>query len=231
MDSGKYSHYTVRVGKVPGVYTSWEDCEPLVIGYPRVKYKGFHNLADALAFVRGGPAKEKNKSPVNVTDILSPKMATLGVGSSQTGPTQTGMTGTNFRVPGLDAADVEFVPETQGGGFLIVEEMELYLLRVYMKLQLSCEEKGLVLEVYGSACDDEGSAREDAAYKLLDRLLLQTGNSIMDFNYRRLCAAKQQMEAMQNMQGSNIGQRLYEAERDRDAYKEQVEIFRKYLAM
>ncbi|MED6205860.1 hypothetical protein PIB30_021652 [Stylosanthes scabra] len=256
MESGKYSHYAVRIGKVPGVYTSWEDCEPHVIGYPRAKYKGFHNLSDAIAFVRGRPVTEKKKSPMKSTDLLSPKMAKLGVGSSQMGPTQTGLTGTNLYVNGDDAGDVEFVPETQGGGYLIVEEMELYLLRACMKLQvgspqlerrefyseygqrmfyfkgkLNCEGKGLVLEIDGCACHDEGRAREDAAYNLLDRLLIATGNSIMDFNYRRLCIAKQQIEAMQNLPESNVALRLYEAERERDAYKEQVKIFQKYLAM
>ncbi|MED6196116.1 hypothetical protein PIB30_044243 [Stylosanthes scabra] len=154
-----------------------------------------------------------------------------------------------------DEGDVDIVQEAQGGGFLIAAEMELYLLRACTKLhlgsprferrefysefglrmyyftaKLKCEEKGLVLEVQGCYCHDEGRAREDASYNLLDRLLVETGHSIMDFNHRRLCAAKQQIEEKQNMQESSIGQR-FKAERDRDAYKKQLEIYQNYLRM
>ncbi|MED6207709.1 hypothetical protein PIB30_038175 [Stylosanthes scabra] len=256
MESGKYSHYAVRVGKVPGVYTSWEECEKQVIGFSRAKYRGFHNLSDAMAYVRGGSDMEKKKSPLKSMDSLSPIMAKLGVGLSQTGPTQMGMTGTTTYGYGGDAGDVDFVPETQGGGFLIAEEMELYLLRAclmlklgsprfegkefyseygqrmyYFSAKLTCEGKGLFLEVHGCFCQDEERAREDAAYNLLDKLLTTTGHSIIDFNYRRLCTAKQQIEEMQNMQESVMWQRLREAERERDALKKQVEIFQVHWGM
>ncbi|MED6116737.1 hypothetical protein PIB30_102968 [Stylosanthes scabra] len=240
MAFGKYSHYAVRVGKVPGVYTSWDECEAQVLGVPKAKYKGFNSLQDALAFVNGGAETQKKKAPSLSLDSLSPKMANLGVGSSHMGATQIGMTWMVAFKSGFDRG----------------EEMELYLVRACVKLhvgspiferrefyseygqrmyyfsaKLSCEEKGLMLEVQGCCCHDEGRAREDAAFNLLDKLLTQTGNSIMDFNYRRLCAVNQQIAEMQNLQEGRMGQRLREVERDCEALRKQLEIYQTSLGM
>ncbi|MED6123213.1 hypothetical protein PIB30_047038 [Stylosanthes scabra] len=190
MEEGKYSHYAVRVGRVNGIYTSWGDCAPNVLGFPRAQFKGFKSLEEALKYMqKGKEAKGKMVgSSSSGMENLSRQMSTL---------------------------HEEYVPQTQGGGFLIVEDMELYLLRACRTLEagfpcferrvfydseglrhyafkaaLQCELKRIDMQADNFFCPDEGRAREDAAYKLLDKLLIQTGYSICDFNYRRLCLAQ-----------------------------------------
>ncbi|MED6115668.1 hypothetical protein PIB30_092897 [Stylosanthes scabra] len=226
MASGKYSHYAVRVGKVPSVYTSWDECEAQVSGVPKAKYKGFNSLQDALAFVNGGAETQKKKAPLLSLDSLSPKMANFGVGSSHMGATQMGMTGMVAFKSGFDRGDVDYVSKTQEEAFSLRRRWSYTWYE-----RLRCEEKGLMLEVQGYCCHDEGRAREDAAFNLLDKLLTQTGNSIMDFNYRRLCAANQQIEEMQNLQEGRMGQRLREVERDCEALRKQLEIYQTSLGM
>lgn len=46
-------YYAVRVGKTPGIYTSWSLCETLVKGYPGAKYKGFPTLEEAKLYMEG----------------------------------------------------------------------------------------------------------------------------------------------------------------------------------
>lgn len=49
--AGKY--YVVKVGKVPGIYQSWDKCKAMVHGYPGAVYKSFKTLAEAEAFLGG----------------------------------------------------------------------------------------------------------------------------------------------------------------------------------
>ncbi len=58
--------YAVRCGRVPGVYTSWEDCKKQVYGFGGASYKGFLTEAEAEAFVRGG-----NISPAGETSPIA----------------------------------------------------------------------------------------------------------------------------------------------------------------
>lgn len=46
-------YYAVKEGRVPGVYTTWSDCEAQVKGYPNANYKKFNNEEDARLFVYG----------------------------------------------------------------------------------------------------------------------------------------------------------------------------------
>lgn len=43
----KNKFFAVWDGKVPGVYSSWEQCRQQVYGYAEAKYKGFATLAEA----------------------------------------------------------------------------------------------------------------------------------------------------------------------------------------
>ena len=51
-------YYAVRIGRHPGVYTSWDACSAEVKGFSGAEYKSFRTRAEALDFVRGaeGPA-------------------------------------------------------------------------------------------------------------------------------------------------------------------------------
>lgn len=43
--------YAVRNGRVPGIYTSWEDCQKQVTGFSGAVFKGFSTEADAEKFL------------------------------------------------------------------------------------------------------------------------------------------------------------------------------------
>ncbi|MED6225075.1 hypothetical protein PIB30_090269 [Stylosanthes scabra] len=132
--------------------------------------------------------------------------------------------------------------------------MELYLLRACHKLQAGCpifdrkifyDKDGLKLYAFTAAlrCDHlginvevesifspkEARSRNDAAYKMLDKLLKQTGNSICDFNYRRLCLAQQQLEEQEGNQDSTMVRRLREVECDLKLLNKEIEIYKKHL--
>ncbi|MED6204235.1 hypothetical protein PIB30_007347 [Stylosanthes scabra] len=263
---GKYSHYAVRVGRVPGIYTSWEEAEPQVTGFPFAKFKGFKSLGEALKYMQHGKEK-KEKGPLRNVDSLTPQMRNMGVGSSQGGSSwhdgssqggssPGGSPATRFgrSIPSIPigSVDVDFVPETQLGGFLIAEDMVQYLVRACTKLNmpwpivegrefysaygvrmfcftaaLRCNERGLNLKVEGCISAEQSRARDNAAYKLLDVLLRHTGNSILDFNYRRLCAAQQQVQELQEAHDREVPERVRELEEKCEALTKEIEKYHK----
>lgn len=46
-------YYGVKEGRVPGVYTTWAECEAQIKGYSGADYKKFNNEEDARLFVFG----------------------------------------------------------------------------------------------------------------------------------------------------------------------------------
>ena len=49
----KKNYYAVKVGKVPGIYKTWPECQSNVSGYPGAVFKGFETLSEAEAFMTG----------------------------------------------------------------------------------------------------------------------------------------------------------------------------------
>lgn len=47
----KKKFYAVKVGRVPGIYGTWDECKMQVDGYPNSEYKGFARLSEAESFV------------------------------------------------------------------------------------------------------------------------------------------------------------------------------------
>ncbi|KAK4580459.1 hypothetical protein LTR86_000662 [Recurvomyces mirabilis] len=45
--------YAVRIGKTPGIYSTWNDCLDQVRGFPKATFKSFTSLTDAQHFVEG----------------------------------------------------------------------------------------------------------------------------------------------------------------------------------
>lgn len=45
-------YYAVRKGRIPGIYTSWTECEEQVKGFPGAIYKKFDTSAQAHAFLQ-----------------------------------------------------------------------------------------------------------------------------------------------------------------------------------
>lgn len=48
----KLKFYGVRVGRIPGIYYSWEECKKQVIGYPGAEFESFDSKIDAIAYMR-----------------------------------------------------------------------------------------------------------------------------------------------------------------------------------
>jgi ribonuclease HI len=49
--AGKF--YAVKIGKVPGIYSTWDACKAMVDGFPGAVYKSFKTREEAEAFVGG----------------------------------------------------------------------------------------------------------------------------------------------------------------------------------
>lgn len=43
--------YAVRVGKIPGIYYSWDECKSMVDGYPKAEYKSFSEENEAKKYL------------------------------------------------------------------------------------------------------------------------------------------------------------------------------------
>lgn len=57
---GLMKYYAVKKGRECGIYTSWQDCEPLVKGYEGAIFKSFSTRDEALAFL--GEKSESDSS-------------------------------------------------------------------------------------------------------------------------------------------------------------------------
>jgi len=51
--SGKTFYYAVRVGREPGIYSSWDECKPQVDAFSKPAFKKFNNRDDAERFIDG----------------------------------------------------------------------------------------------------------------------------------------------------------------------------------
>jgi len=49
--------YAVKVGKTPGIYETWTDCQNQINGYSGAVYKGFATKEEAAAFISGEDSK------------------------------------------------------------------------------------------------------------------------------------------------------------------------------
>ncbi|MED6157457.1 hypothetical protein PIB30_023188 [Stylosanthes scabra] len=88
------------------------------------------------------------------------------------------------------------------------------------KARLCCDEKEIEVYAESCYCPDEARAREDVAFKILDKLLIQTGHSICDFNYRKLCVAQQRIDELE---------RLLEAESKCERLQSELEVYKKHM--
>ncbi|MGN0349214.1 MAG: viroplasmin family protein [Roseburia sp.] len=55
-------YYAVKVGKIPGIYRSWQECKPLVDGFPGAVYKSFRTKEEAEAFFESGKKNRKESA-------------------------------------------------------------------------------------------------------------------------------------------------------------------------
>ncbi len=56
-------YYGVRIGRVPGVYATWDECKAQVHGYPGAAFKAFPTEKEAAVFVCGRPPEKPAAEP------------------------------------------------------------------------------------------------------------------------------------------------------------------------
>ena len=59
--------YSVKKGKVPGVYTTWDACRRMVHGFPGAVYKSFPTREEAEAFADVAASEDGGNQSVDVT--------------------------------------------------------------------------------------------------------------------------------------------------------------------
>lgn len=65
-------YYAVAIGKVKGIYTTWDDCKKMVDGVVNAKYKKFETRAEAERFLKDGVAPILSKLGIEVE--IAPKL-------------------------------------------------------------------------------------------------------------------------------------------------------------
>ena len=65
----KKNFYAVRVGKTPGIYKTWPECQSNVSGFPGAVYKGFETLPEAEAFMANGVSATSTADNVGVENL------------------------------------------------------------------------------------------------------------------------------------------------------------------
>jgi ribonuclease HI len=79
----KQKYYVVWEGKVPGIYTSWADCQEQTNGYPQARFKSYESEAEAkAALTRGWKA---SFASANASSTSGGAKAALGKASKPTG--------------------------------------------------------------------------------------------------------------------------------------------------
>jgi ribonuclease HI len=63
--SSKY--YAVAVGKTPGVYRSWVECQEQIKGVSKAVYKSFSTESEALAFVQTNDSRKRKADDANLS--------------------------------------------------------------------------------------------------------------------------------------------------------------------
>jgi ribonuclease HI len=79
--AGKF--YAVKIGKVPGIYSTWDACKAMVDGFPGAVYKSFKTKAEAEAFVGEKTAKhaaEENRPYAFVDGSFNSATGVYGYG-------------------------------------------------------------------------------------------------------------------------------------------------------
>lgn len=60
--------YAVKIGKIPGIYSSWAECQEQISGFPGAVFKGFALKEEAEAFLGFAP---KPKAPLHSAEKVS----------------------------------------------------------------------------------------------------------------------------------------------------------------
>lgn len=85
------SYYAVYSGIVPGIYTTWNECQIQINHFPNAKYKKFNNLKDAMIFMENGQInndfnskkKKTSSKSIIVKENKNSSIQTIGTSDKQ----------------------------------------------------------------------------------------------------------------------------------------------------
>ena len=63
--------YGVKVGKIPGVYTTWDECKENTNGYPNAQFKKFKTEQEALDYINGNVNSVSTNTISNLPSIYA----------------------------------------------------------------------------------------------------------------------------------------------------------------
>ena len=67
-------YYAVKIGKTPGVYETWAECQNQINGFSGAVYKGFATKEEAIAFVGKGGGEQKRMKKHKPLHMLTEAM-------------------------------------------------------------------------------------------------------------------------------------------------------------
>ncbi|KAL4305994.1 hypothetical protein HN51_039946 [Arachis hypogaea] len=142
------------------------------------------------------------------------------------------------------------VPETCSNKFVLVEDMEVYLIRVCCQLKLDYPvfnrqefffDSGELLHGYwvtlqsqqrdinwiveGRFSPDEGNARQDASFKMLGKVLSLVGKEIHNYNYRIVVGLRVRVEELEQQLSKPAYQRIRGLEQENQKLKSDLKKF------
>ena len=83
--------YAVKIGKCPGIYESWEECEAQVKGFPNASYKSFRTRQEAQSFLTDLSGDDNKPEPSCADDPAWPEIYVDGSYLAATGEYSYGM--------------------------------------------------------------------------------------------------------------------------------------------
>jgi ribonuclease HI len=138
----KSKFYAVKIGKKPGIYTTWEECLLQIKGYPRSTFKKFYTLKAAQDFIKETEKKQgiidiKN----NKLEIINDSIIVYVDGSCEDNGTSLANAGIGVYWPKKEYNNLS---EKLPGDLHTNNRAELYA--VIRALEI-CEDKEKLLEI------------------------------------------------------------------------------------
>ncbi|KAL4349850.1 hypothetical protein AHAS_Ahas10G0083200 [Arachis hypogaea] len=246
MESGRHRFYGVRRGRVPGIYTNWEDCKRQVNGFRDCEFKGFPNANEAENWLHaGGVLLEPPPAPHRPLPPSPPWLGLLG--SSM-------IVGGSSLLTQLHAMQVQSGHRTQveagcgrsrndstlkgrqgscrryrGADFVITEDMEVYLIRVCSQLHLeypvftrrkSYSQNGAQLHGFWVVL-------QSAQHGVNWVVLMMTTREICDYNIKKVAALLKRIEDLEKYVLTPPYHRIRELQDENQMMGHELDMFNK----
>ncbi|XP_057741046.1 uncharacterized protein LOC130958135 [Arachis stenosperma] len=244
-----FPFYAVKVGKEPGIYTSWVHCKAQVDGVSNAIFKGFRSREAALRWLHTRDEMAAETFAPRGSDHLFTPMTEFVPKrelSTHAGPVYFG----ESSKPGAGVQRGAW----QAEDFLYVENMEMLLARLCSSLGvghplfyrrettdpdngpqvgfavvLPANPLGLAITAEGELSTSEADAREDAAFRGIEGVLNATGKKILDYNYRVVMRVQRQLQDLRRQSACRDLDRIYQLERENAILKAQIALFNDML--